>query len=189
MLIAERTGQEFLALWEVPEPTVVVGRSAMIGLEANADTCEAEQIPILRRQSGGGAVVLAAGCLNYSVILNLDKRPPLRDVQHSYGIILGSILSAAGLPGARQTGNDLTIGGRKFGGCSQKRTRSAVLHHGTILYDFDPALAERYLPEPRRRPEYRGSRTHRDFLTNIRLSDAFAERLAAQYPSEMVLAA
>ena len=42
------------------------------------------------------------------------------------------------------------------------------MHHGTILYNFDLALIEKYLCMPRKYPEYRQKRGHRDFVTNIK---------------------
>jgi hypothetical protein len=45
------------------------------------------------------------------------------------------------------------------------------------LYKFDPDRMERYLREPEGRPQYRGPRTHRGFVTTIPL-DARALREA-----------
>ena len=60
--------------------------------------------------------------------------------------------------------------GRKVSGNAQRRGRRALLHHGTLLYDFDPGLAARYLKEPIRRPAYRSGRCHADFIGNLPLS-------------------
>ena len=59
---------------------------------------------------------------------------------------------------------------RKFAGHAQRRVRGAVLHHGVVLYDFDLDLIDALLPEPPRRPAWRGDRTHREFLTNAPLA-------------------
>jgi len=58
---------------------------------------------------------------------------------------------------------------RKFSGNAQKRGKKFILHHGTILYDFDLSLIEKYLPIPHKIPEYRRERSHKNFLTNIPL--------------------
>jgi lipoate-protein ligase A len=74
----------------------------------------------------------------------------------------------------------LVVDGRKVSGNAQRRGRRALLHHGTLLYAFDPALAERYLREPRRRPPYRATRTHAEFMGNLPLSaDALRVRAEA----------
>jgi len=62
------------------------------------------------------------------------------------------------------------LNGRKVSGSAQRRGRRALLHHGTLLYDFDPALAVRYLKEPSRQPAYRARRSHGEFLGNLPLT-------------------
>ena len=60
--------------------------------------------------------------------------------------------------------------GRKVSGNAQRRGRRALIHHGTLLYDFDPGLAARYLKEPARQPAYRAARRHAEFIGNLPLS-------------------
>jgi lipoate-protein ligase A len=43
----------------------------------------------------------------------------------------------------------------------------SFLHHGTLLYGMDVALMERYLRIPKRQPDYRQGRGHRDFVTQV----------------------
>jgi lipoate-protein ligase A len=66
--------------------------------------------------------------------------------------------------------SDLAWQGKKVSGNSQRRTADVFLHHGTLLYDFDPELASRYLLEPKRQPNYRQGRTHAQFLGNLPFS-------------------
>ncbi|MCC6362408.1 MAG: lipoate--protein ligase family protein [Bryobacterales bacterium] len=160
--------EEVLSFWESSEPAVVLGRSCSPSEWVNIEACTAAGVPILRRNSGGGAVVLAPGCLNYSMVFSIGRRPAWRNVRRSLEDILRRIASAIGAE--YQSPSDLAIHGRKISGCAQRRTAFAILHHGTLLYDFDPALAERYLREPPRQPLYRRRRTHRDFLSNLVLS-------------------
>ena len=181
-LESERTGAEFLWFWEVHEPCVVLGRGSRVENEVHSHACEADKVPVVRRSSGGGSVVLVPGCLNYSLILDLERTPRLRDVERSYVEILSSVCRSVGDSAVKPIGSDLTTSGRKFGGCSQKRTRKTLLHHGTILYDFDISLTARYLQTPPRTPAYRGGRSHADFLTNVSLPSDFKMRLAAEYP-------
>jgi len=184
---AEQTGREFFWTWEVPCPTVVLGRSGKIEAEVNTAACEEDKVPVVRRESGGGAVLLALGCFNYTLILNLERRPQLREVERSYELILQSVIRAAREPAIIPIGGDLTIMGKKFGGSSQKRSRTTLLHHGTILSNFDLGLVSRYLLEPPRSPAYREGRSHPDFLTNVPLRTGFHARFAAEYPAAQVV--
>ena len=69
--------RETLRLWEPGDPMVVVGRSSKIADEVRVEVCHARGIPILRRSSGGSAIVAGPGCLMYALVLNLEERPAL----------------------------------------------------------------------------------------------------------------
>jgi lipoate-protein ligase A len=158
---------ETLRLWESRRPAVVVGRFSDIGREVDERACRADGVPIVRRISGGGAVVIGRGCLNYALALSLDRRPELRDVAASYDAILAWVAEAAAVPGLRRAGqSDLALDDRKIGGSAQRRGRRALLHHGTLLYAFETGVLDRYLKLPARQPAYRRNRPHAAFVTN-----------------------
>jgi lipoate-protein ligase A len=161
--------------WETTRPAVIVGRSNVVAQLVDEAACCADGVPILRRCSGGGAVVLGPGCVNFMVALPFVSHPQLYDVADSFSIILSSVAAGLGIAGlAIGGGTDLVMNDRKISGNAQRRGRHALLHHGTLLYDFDPALAMRYLREPARRPAYRGMRSHAAFLANVPLTGAEA---------------
>jgi lipoate-protein ligase A len=165
------TSEHLVRYWHVLRPAVVIGRHGVVIDDVNLDACHADGVPVVRRFSGGGAVVLGPGCLNYAVALSLVSHPALADVAASFRIVLETVVAALAVPGLTVAGGtDLAIGGRKVSGNAQRRGRRAILHHGTLLFDFDPGLGTKYLKEPARRPAYRGERRHRDFLGNLPLS-------------------
>jgi lipoate---protein ligase len=199
LLDAEAGGPETLRLWRWPHHAVVLGAGGRIADDVEEAACQADDVPILRRSSGGGTVLLGEGCLLYSVILRFDRDPALTDLHGSYRYILGRIL--AGLtrlvsPLALQGSSDLTWAERKFSGNSQQRKRTHLLHHGTLLYAFDMTPIPRYLKAPPRQPEYRRQRGHAVFLTNLpivvetleRVMREFwqADEVQAGWPMEMV---
>ena len=136
---------------------------------------------MLHRASGGGAVVVGPGCLNFALVLSLVRRPRLADVERSYEWLLGRLAGVLGMSDITVRSTDLAVHGRKFTGHAQRRLRGALLHHGVLLYDsddFDLGLVDALLPEPSRRPAWRGDRTHREFLTNAPLGrDEVVRRL------------
>src|SRR5271165_3203750 len=73
-------GGELLRFWEPIEPFVVLGYANEAAAEANLDACRARGIGVSRRCTGGGTVLQAAGCLNYSLILQIPQSGPLRPV-------------------------------------------------------------------------------------------------------------
>lgn len=183
--LEEGRGGEALVFWEARRPAVVVGRFGCVDREVVEPACRADEVPVVRRISGGGAVVVGPGCLSYSLVLSLDARPELRDVAGSYDLILGWVAEALGVPGVRRAGaSDLVLDDRKIGGSAQRRGRRALLHHGTVLYAFDAAAMDRYLKLPPRQPAYRENRPHTAFVTNAPVepylvTDALVRRLAA----------
>ena len=166
---------ECLRLYEVPGPAVVLGISGRRSGEVREEACRDAGVAVLRRASGGGAVVIGAGCLCYSAVLDADRSPELRGVRSSYRLILGRLvaaLRARGLECAHAGLSDLAREGRKVGGCAQKRARRFVLHHGTLLHAFDTGLMERFLRHPPSSPAYRGGRPHGEFVANVPLAGA-----------------
>jgi lipoate---protein ligase len=158
-------------VWQARRPVVVLGRHGRVSEDVIEDHCRVDAVPVLRRASGGGTVVLGPGCLNYTVALSLDSHPHLANVANGFLFILRGLIEALDVPGLSvDGGSDLVWCGRKVSGNAQRRGRRALLHHGTLLYDFDSGLAARYLKEPLRRPAYRGSRRHGEFIGNLPLS-------------------
>lgn len=177
-------GGEVLRVWGWPRPAVVLGAGGRIADDVDAAACEQDGVPLARRSSGGGTVLLGPGCLVYSLVLRYDRANELRDIRKSYHWILARIVGA--MPGVAVAGpSDLSVGDRKFGGSSQQRKRNHLLHHGTLLYAFDLSLIGRYLREPPRQPEYRGRRTHGEFVTNLRTDRvALRERLRTAWGAQ-----
>jgi lipoate-protein ligase A len=169
--------------WQARQPLVVLGRHGRVADEVIEENCRLDGVRVARRVSGGGAVVLGPGCLNYAVVLSVDAHPPLANIADSFRLILDVLIGVLDVPGLSIDGTaDLVLRGRKVSGNAQRRGRRALLHHGTLLYDFDPGLAARYLKEPIRRPAYRSGRCHADFIGNLPLSeDTLRRRLDAAW--------
>lgn len=183
-------GGEVLRFWEWPATAVVVGSGGRIAEDVDEAACSAEDVPILRRSSGGGTVLLGRGCLLYSLVLCYERHPQLADIRGSYRYILGRIGAALadGVGPIEQFGiSDLVLAGRKFSGTAQQRKQTFLLHHGTLLYDMDLSQMPRYLREPPRQPEYRGGRTHLAFVGNLPLSgEEIKRRLRATWVADGV---
>lgn len=182
------TGSEVLRLWEWPAPAVVLGSGCRLDDDVDEAACIADGIPLLRRSSGGGTVLLGPGCLLYSLVLAYERSPLLGEIGSSYHFILDRVGQALGGPatGIRRAGiSDLAIGDRKFSGNAQQRKRNHLLHHGTVLHAFDIERIGRYLRPPPRQPEYRAGRSHTAFLCNLPQSAAeVKQRLQSAWGAE-----
>lgn len=85
---------EVLRLWETAGPMVVLGRSSHAAEEVNLEACRAMNVPVLRRSSGGAAIVAGPGCLMYSVVLRYKGRQHLRMIDQVHEHVLGIVASA-----------------------------------------------------------------------------------------------
>jgi lipoate-protein ligase A len=161
---------------------VVLGYANAVATEVDLAACDAESIAVLRRCSGGGTVLQGPGCLNYSLVLNIDDRPPLRSIASANRFIMEQNRAAIerALSDKSKIKNqkskievsghtDLTCDGRKFSGNSQRRRKKTLLFHGTFLLQFDLSRIEKFLPMPAKQPAYRQNRSHADFLRNLQL--------------------
>ncbi len=170
-LCEEGKAGEVLRLWESEKYFVVLGSSNKFRQEVHVEACGADGIPILRRHSGGGTVLQGPGCLNFSLILKIVSDGPTRNITETTKYIMqrhAEVLSD--LLGERiemKGSSDLTIDGKKFSGNAQRRRMKTLLFHGTLLLDFNLELIEKYLQLPPKQPEYRGRRSHLEFVTNI----------------------
>ena len=161
LLSAESDGRaEYLRVWESPTYFVCLGKNCRVEDDVWVDNCRADGVPILRRISGGGTVLLGPGCLNFALVLLFERDRRLLSVQESFNYVLSAIISnIPQLVSARQAGAcDLVLGDRKFSGNCQRRQRTHLLHHGTILLNFAVSAVSRYVREPRRQPPHRQCR-------------------------------
>lgn len=167
-------GAEILRFWEPSRYFVVVGYANKVSDEVHHTFCDFEGIPILRRCTGGGAVLQGSGVLNYSLILRADGELHNIPATNSFVLERHCVAFAAILkaPVEVQGHTDLAIGGLKFSGNSQRRKKRFLLFHGSFLLDLDIDMVEQTLRFPSRQPDYRFNRSHSDFLLNLKVPSA-----------------
>ena len=197
-------GAELLRLWEFPRPAVVLGRSSKAAEEADLEACQCRGIEVVRRASGGAAIVAGPGCLMYSLLLSYHLRPQLRMLDQAHHFVLNRLaraltaeLPALGDGAVEHLGiSDLAIGQRKISGNSLRCKRDWLLYHGTLLYQMQLPLIGQLLKAAPRQPDYRQGRSHEAFLANApftrrqltqAVTGAFAARQATRsWPGEAV---
>ncbi|MGN6553774.1 MAG: lipoate--protein ligase family protein [Verrucomicrobiota bacterium] len=162
---------ESLRFWESQQYFVVVGYGNAIGTEVNASACQASDVPILRRCSGGGTVVQGPGCLNYSLVLQMEKSSELQNITAANRFIMErnrrALEAVVNRPVTVRGHTDLAMDGVKFSGNAQRRRKNCLLFHGSLLLDFDLKRISELLPMPSKEPDYRQNRAHKDFVTNL----------------------
>jgi lipoate-protein ligase A len=159
-----------LRYWEPTEFAVVLGASRRTAADLDLPACRADAVPIFRRSSGGGTVLIGPGVLNATVVLPQSAAPGLAAVDTAQRYVLDRMAAALGTvtSGVQVQGSgDLVLGGRKFSGSAQRRLRHWFLVHLSILCAFPLERIPRYLREPDRQPEYRQRRPHVEFVGNL----------------------
>jgi lipoate-protein ligase A len=154
-------------------PAIVMGISAKPELVLNQSLLNAQPIPLIRRFSGGGTVVVNADTLFVTLIFNsadLDVAPSPEKIMKWTTQQYQQVFKEA--PFALRE-NDYVLGERKCGGNAQYLCKGRWLHHTSFLWDYDPSLMD-YLAMPPKMPQYRQQRTHDQFV--CRIKDFFSDR-------------
>jgi lipoate-protein ligase A len=166
-------GPAAVRCWEAGGFAVVLGASSRLREDVHVDACRIDGVPILRRSSGGGSVVVGPGALNVTLVLPQSAAPGLSTVDGARQYVLEWMVRSirrAGRDLAISGQGDLTVGERKCAGSAQRRLKHWFMVHCSILYQFPIERIVRYLEVPRKQPSYRQGRTHQDFLSNLELS-------------------
>ena len=150
-------------------PVLVIGRGQTTH-DINQRFCLQEGIPIIRRRTGGRAV-LHHQSLNIALVLPA-RHPWARQINGLYqhfvthvGDALRNLGVAVTVPGNRRPsvpgsshicfesdfGETLLFEHRKVFGCAQRRLRHSILVHGTLLLAIDVALQSRVFNVPESR--------------------------------------
>lgn len=153
-----------LLLWQ-NSPAVIVGRFQNTVEEINADFIRDNQIPVVRRNTGGGAVYHDLGNLNYSFIIpDVESKVDFR----TFTIPVVRALRSLGVE-AEQTGrNDILAGGRKFSGNAQQFSRRRLLHHGTLMFDVNMENVAKALQVKEGKFRSRAAKSVRSRVTNLK---------------------
>lgn len=122
---------ECFILWR-NEPCVLIGKNQNALSEIDFNYVKENNITIVRRLSGGGAVFNDLGNINFTFITNKDKNDTINFKKFTQPIInaLRDLSVEADFSGR----NDITIEGKKFSGNAQYYNANRVLHHGTLLF-------------------------------------------------------
>lgn len=156
---------DYLILWQNAN-AVIVGRNQNAEAEINRPFVEANQIQVIRRNTGGGTVYHDMGNLNYSFITDADgiDRSTL---DHFLNPVV-SALKELGLDASASGRNDILVSGKKVSGTAQALHKGRVLHHGTLLFDSNTDILSGALNPDPTKFQSKGVSSVRSRVGNIR---------------------
>jgi len=155
---------DVLILWQ-NEPTIVVGKNQNTYEELNLGYVDKNNIKVVRRMSGGGAVYHDLGNLNYTIIKN-DGQLYKNDFSF-FALPVISCLKKFGVSSTFDGRNDILIDGKKFSGNAQYFYKSKILHHGTLLFSSDLTVLTQALKVKKEKFESKGIKSVKSRVTNI----------------------
>jgi len=121
-------------LWK-NNPNVMVGRNQNTYAEINEEFCKENNIDVVRRLSGGGAVYSSPENFQYTLILDKNQHDQVSFESLAKPLI--AFLKTLGINAEFTGRNDILIDGKKVSGNAQYHNKNILLHHGTILFDVD----------------------------------------------------
>jgi len=159
------TSQSDYLLFYINEPSIIIGRSQNTLEQINHDYVEKNNIHVVRRISGGGAVYHDLGNLNFSFITNHDITS-LNNFKKFTEPVIGA-LSKIGVEAALKGRNDILVNDKKISGTAQFSTGKRMISHGTLLFDTDLGKVANALQVKMSKIVSKGHKSVRSRVANI----------------------
>lgn len=179
--------RNWLIFNEKSSSAIVMGVSGQKELLVNQEKWQQHPIPLIRRFSGGGTVVVDENTFFVTFIcqkghFNFPLFP--RHLMEWSSAFYRPLFSSHNF---QLQENDYTLGEKKWGGNAQCITKERCLHHTSILWDYDTKKMD-YLLHPPKAPFYRQGRKHTDFLCPLKRFfpqlEIFQQRLLKEIANE-----
>ena len=165
-LLNEIELDEPLLLFYINDNSIIIGKNQNTYEEVNTEYVEENNVNVVRRFSGGGAVYHDLGVLNFCFITKDDGdsfrnfkkfTQPVIDALHKMGV------EDAELKGR----NDLVIGDKKFSGNAMYSKNGRMTAHGTLMFDSQIDAVVGALRPKKHKLESKGIKSVRSRVTNI----------------------
>ena len=157
--------EKYLMLWQ-NRPSIIIGKHQNTIEEINREFVQANNIAIVRRLSGGGAVYHDLGNLNFTFIVKVPDNSLEFDFKKFTEPVVAA-LNRMGIPAEFNSRNDLSIEGKKISGNAQYIRKGKCLHHGTLLFNTNLDQLQKALRVSSDKIESKGIKSIRSRVTNI----------------------
>jgi lipoate-protein ligase A len=164
-------GRESLVLLSPASPYVCIGYHQDVSQEVDMDFCKENNIPVFRREVGGGAVYLDGFQLFYQLILREGNPAIPARKEAFYKKFLQPVINVyhrIGIPVQYKPINDIVVESRKIAGTGVGEIGDCVVFVGNIILDFNYEMMTRILKVPDEKFRDKVRKTLEDNLTTIR---------------------
>ncbi len=151
------------------EPYVCIGYHQDLELEIDVEFCAAEGLPVLRRETGGGVVLLDSHQLFVQWVMDGASLPPR--VEQRFAMFAKPLVATYrefGIDADFRPVNDVHVSGRKIAGTGAARIGNAEVLVGNFIFDFDTDVMTRVLRVPSAAFRDQVSKSLRQYMTSIR---------------------
>jgi lipoate-protein ligase A len=154
-----------ILLFYINEPSIIVGRHQNTLEEVNMGYVRENDIHVVRRLSGGGAVYHDLGNLNFSFTTSRTQENMLNFKKFTEPVI--RVLHKMGVPAALSGRNDILVEDRKISGNAQYIAGRRMVTHGTLLFDTDLTVLSKALNVSQRKIQSKGIKSVRSRVANL----------------------
>jgi lipoate-protein ligase A len=167
-----RMGIEALILVSPESPLGSVGYFQDVEKEVDLDFCQHAQIPVMRREIGGGATYLDRDQVFYQVVWKRDNRRLPQRIKEVFSLLSEppcEVYQAFGIDAQFRPENDIvTREGRKIAGEGGGNIGGCMVFVGGILVDFDVSTMSRMLKVPDEKFRDKVFKTMEENLTTMK---------------------
>ena len=177
--------EDTLLIYSRDRACISIGRFQRVDDVVDQEYIKKNDIPVVRRISGGSGIYSDEDQLTYSLIVSKGRLPVKRS--DSFALICGAVvgvLKELGIEGKYKEINDILVNGKKISGGAQAHTKNAILQHGSIILDVNDEIVRSVLKDNKKRV-YDGLTSVRECLGYIpsrsEISEAFVRGFSGAF--------
>jgi len=157
-----------IRLWQPDKTYIILGQSNTPEGSVRIKNVLDDNITVMKRPTGGEAVILTPGMLVITITKETDKFMPSSLFFRETNERIKYTLSLNGVKSLNSKGiSDICIGEKKILGSAMHRKANRMVYHAVLNIEEESSIIEKYLLHPKREPEYRSGRSHSMFVTSL----------------------
>lgn len=152
-------------LFYINAPSIIIGKNQNTLEEINVDYVKENNIQVVRRISGGGAVYHDLGNLNFSFIMKDDGTSFHNFKKFTEPVV--EVLRSLGVDAELTGRNDIQVGEQKISGNAQFSSRGKIISHGTLLFNSEMTRVASALKPSKAKYVSKSTKSVRSRVANI----------------------